>query len=42
MFGVIEKRPVFEAYAARHVARPASVRAQEQGEKLMASLTPSS
>ena len=36
MFGVIEKRPVFEAYVAPLVARPASVRAQEQAEKLMA------
>ncbi|MDP1750700.1 MAG: glutathione S-transferase N-terminal domain-containing protein [Reyranella sp.] len=36
MFGVIEKRPVFEAYVAPHVARPASVRAQEQAAKLMA------
>lgn len=42
MFGGIEKRPVFEAYAARHIARPASVRAQEQGAKIMASLAPSS
>ena len=42
MFGGIEKRPVFEAYVARHVARPAALRAQEQGAKLMASLAPSS
>ena len=42
MFGGVEKRPVFEAYVARHIARPASVRAQQQGEKLMASLAPPS
>ena len=42
MFGGIEKRPVFEAYVARHVGRPAAVRAQEQGAKIMASLAPSS
>ncbi len=42
MFGGVEKRPVFEAYVARHIARPASVRAQEQGAKIMASLAPSS
>ncbi|WP_425067938.1 glutathione S-transferase family protein [Reyranella sp.] len=42
MFGGIEKRPVFEDYAERHVGRPAALRAQEQGAKLMASLAPSS
>ena len=36
MFGAIEKRPAFEAYVAPHVARPASVRAQEQAAKLVA------
>ena len=36
MFGGIEKRPVFEAYAERHVGRPAALRAQEQAAKLMA------
>ncbi|HQS18522.1 glutathione S-transferase family protein [Reyranella sp.] len=36
LFGGIERRPVFEAYAARHVGRPASLRAQEQAAKLMA------
>ena len=42
MFGGIEKRPVFEDYAERHVGRPAALRAQEQGAKIMASLAPSS
>ena len=28
-FGGIEKRPVFEDYAERHVGRPAALRAQE-------------
>ncbi len=41
MFGGIEKRPVFEEYAERHVGRPAALRAQEQGAKIMASLAPS-
>ena len=40
MFGVIEERPAFEADAGRHVGRPAALRAQEQGEKIMASLAP--
>lgn len=36
MFGGIERRPVFEAYAQRHVGRPAALRALEQSAKLMA------
>ncbi len=36
MFGIIEKRPAFEAYIAPHIARPASVRVQEQAAKLIA------
>jgi glutathione S-transferase len=32
MFGTIEKRPVFEAYAARVQARPASLRASQLNE----------
>jgi glutathione S-transferase len=40
MFGGIDKRPVFETYVERHVARPAALRAQEQGAKLMASIAP--
>src|SRR5262245_46603423 len=36
MFGVIEKRPVFEAYARPHIERPANKRAEEQAAKLMA------
>ena len=36
MFGAIEKRPVFEAYAKLHVGRPANKRAEEQAAKLMA------
>ena len=35
-FGTIEKRPAFEAYAARHLARPAAVRANEIDDKLIA------
>jgi glutathione S-transferase len=35
-FGVIEKRPEFEAYAAPLMARPAALRAKEQAEKLAA------
>jgi glutathione S-transferase len=42
MFGIIGKQPVFEAYVERHVSRPAAIRAQEQGAKIMASLAPSS
>jgi glutathione S-transferase len=34
MFGVIEKRPAFEAYVAPHVARPAAVRAEEKAKQL--------
>lgn len=36
MFGVVEKRPVFEAYVAPHVGRPASIRAQEKAGQLTA------
>lgn len=36
MFGVVEKRPVFEAYVAHHVGRPAAVRAEEKGKLLAA------
>ncbi len=39
-FGAIEKRPAFEAYVARHQARPAAVRAREVDDKLMAELGP--
>jgi len=35
-FGTIEKRPAFEAYAARHLARPAAIRANEIDDKLTA------
>jgi glutathione S-transferase len=35
-FGAIEKRPVFEAYAARMAARPAAVRAREIDDALIA------
>ncbi|HEY8616860.1 glutathione S-transferase family protein [Phenylobacterium sp.] len=35
-FGTIEKRPAFEAYAARHTARPAAVRAAEIDDGLIA------
>ncbi len=34
LFGVIDKRPPFEAYVGPHIGRPASVRAQEQAAKL--------
>ena len=34
MFGIIEKRPAFEAYVAPHVARPAAVRAEEKAGQL--------
>ncbi len=34
MFGIIEKRPEFEAYCAGLISRPAGVRAREQAEKL--------
>ena len=30
MFGIVDKRPAFEAYVGPHVGRPASIRAQEQ------------
>jgi glutathione S-transferase len=36
MFGVIERRPVFEAYVERHVERPAAKRAQQQAAQLLA------
>jgi glutathione S-transferase len=32
-FGMIEKRPGFEQYVARHVARPAAVRAKDIDDK---------
>ncbi|RAK58571.1 glutathione S-transferase [Phenylobacterium hankyongense] len=35
-FGTIEKRPAFEAYAARLINRPAAVRAREIDDALMA------
>jgi hypothetical protein len=35
LFGVIEKRPVFEAYVKPHVERPAAKRAEEKAAKLM-------
>jgi glutathione S-transferase len=35
-FGVIEKRPEFEAYAAPLIARPAALRANEQAAELAA------
>jgi glutathione S-transferase len=35
-FGTIEKRPAFEAYAARHLARPAAARANEIDDALVA------
>lgn len=35
-FGTIEKRPAFEAYAGRHAARPAAVRAREIDDALLA------
>ena len=34
MFGIIEKRPAFEAYVAPHIARPAAVRAEEKAGQL--------
>ncbi len=34
-FGTIEKRPVFEAYVTRLLARPAAVRANEIDDALM-------
>jgi len=36
MFGVVEKRPVFEAYVRPHLERPAAKRAEEQAAKLIA------
>ena len=36
MFGTIEKRPAFEAYTARIMARPAALRAREQDDALVA------
>ena len=32
-FGIIEKRPVFEQYVARHMARPAAIRAKGIDDK---------
>lgn len=37
MFGTVEKRPIFEAYAARLQARPAAQRAQQIDAALMTS-----
>ena len=36
MFGVIDKRPVFEAYVKPHVERPANQRAQAQAQEMAA------
>ena len=36
MFGIIEKKPAFEAYVAPHAARPAWVRAGEMAGQLAA------
>ena len=36
MFGVVEKRPAFEAYVRPHLTRPAALRALEQATKLIA------
>lgn len=36
LFGTVEKRPLFEAYAARLQARPAAQRAQQIDAALMA------
>ncbi len=35
-FGMVEKRPAFEAYARPHLERPAAKRAEEQAAKLVA------
>ncbi|WP_334163810.1 glutathione S-transferase family protein [Phenylobacterium sp.] len=35
-FGTLEKRPAFEAYAARHTARPAALRAAEIDDGIIA------
>lgn len=35
-FGTIEKRPAFETYTARHLARPAAIRADEIDNALIA------
>ena len=35
-FGTIPKRPAFESYAGRHLARPAAVRAREIDDGLLA------
>jgi len=35
-FGSFEKRPAFEAYAARITSRPAAVRAREIDDRLIA------
>jgi glutathione S-transferase len=39
-FGMIEKRPVFEAYWARLSARPAAKRANELDDKAAATMAP--
>ena len=36
MFGVVEKRPAFEAYVKPHLERPAAKRAEEKAAKLTA------
>jgi len=36
MFGMIEKRPAFEAYVKSHIERPAALRAQKKAQELMA------
>jgi glutathione S-transferase len=35
-FGTVEKRPAFETYTARHLARPAAIRADEIDNALIA------
>ena len=39
-FGMVEKRPTFERYFERLIARPAAIRAREIDEALMAEKTP--
>jgi glutathione S-transferase len=39
-FGMVEKRPAFERYFERLIARPAAIRAREIDEALMAEKTP--
>ncbi len=40
MFGTIEKRPAFEAYAGRLAARPAAVRARQIDDALLSAQQP--